>query len=54
MGKFDFRPKGVMPAMVTPFNKDESINEEQLRNLVNHFIDQEWIIIYRSKKLTLL
>lgn len=40
MGKFDFRPKGVMPAMVTPFNKDESINEEYLRNLVNHFIDQ--------------
>jgi len=40
MGKFDFRPKGVMPAMVTPFNKDESINEEQIRNLVNHFIDQ--------------
>jgi 4-hydroxy-tetrahydrodipicolinate synthase len=29
-----------MPAMVTPFNKDESINEEQLRNLVNHLIDQ--------------
>lgn len=26
--------------MVTPFNKDESINEEQLRNLVNHLIDQ--------------
>jgi len=40
MGKFDYRPKGVMPAMVTPFNKDESINEEQLRNLVNYFIDQ--------------
>ena len=40
MGKFDFRPTGVMPAMVTPFNKDESINEEQLRNLVNYLIDQ--------------
>jgi len=40
MGKFDFRPTGVMPAMVTPFNKDESINEENLRNLVNHLIDQ--------------
>jgi len=40
LGKFDFRPTGVMPAMVTPFNKDESINEEYLRNLVNHFIDQ--------------
>ncbi|MFX1387766.1 MAG: 4-hydroxy-tetrahydrodipicolinate synthase [Promethearchaeota archaeon] len=40
MGKFDFRPSGVMPAMVTPFNKDESINEENLRNLVNHLIEQ--------------
>ncbi|KKN31983.1 hypothetical protein LCGC14_0818400 [marine sediment metagenome] len=40
MGKFDFRPSGVMPALVTPFNKDESINEENLRNLVNHLIEQ--------------
>ena len=41
MGKFDFRPTGVMPALVTPFNKeDESINEENLRNLVNYLIDQ--------------
>jgi len=40
MSKFDFRPKGVMVALVTPFNKDESINEEQLRNLVNHLIEQ--------------
>jgi len=41
MGKFDFRPTGVYAALVTPFNKeDESINEENLRNLVNHLIDQ--------------
>ena len=40
MSKFDFRPTGVMPALVTPFNKDESINESYLRNLVNHLIDQ--------------
>ncbi|MFX0083509.1 MAG: 4-hydroxy-tetrahydrodipicolinate synthase [Candidatus Hodarchaeota archaeon] len=41
MGKFNFRPTGVMPALVTPFNKtDESINEENLRNLVNHLIEQ--------------
>ncbi len=41
MSKFNFRPTGVMPALVTPFNKsDESINEENLRNLVNHLIDQ--------------
>ena len=41
MSKFDFRPSGVMPAMVTPFNKDESINEENLRNLVNFLIEQD-------------
>lgn len=40
MGKFDFRLKGVSVAMVTPFNEDESINEEQLRNLVNFLIDK--------------
>ena len=40
MGKFDFRPTGVMTALVTPFNKDESINEENLRNLVSHLIEQ--------------
>lgn len=40
-GKFDFRPSGVIPALVTPFNKeDESINEENLRNLVSFLIDQ--------------
>lgn len=40
-GKFDFRPSGVIPALVTPFNKeDESINEENLRNLVGFLIDQ--------------
>jgi len=40
MGKFDFRLKGVSVAMVTPFNEDESINEEQLRNLVNFLINK--------------
>ncbi|HUW90282.1 MAG TPA: 4-hydroxy-tetrahydrodipicolinate synthase [Candidatus Nanopelagicaceae bacterium] len=41
MGKFDFRPTGVMPALVTPFNKDdETINEENLRNLVNYLLEQ--------------
>ena len=40
MSKFDFRPTGVMPALVTPFNKDESINEGQLRDLVNNLIEQ--------------
>ena len=27
---------GVMPAMITSFNKDESINKEGLRNIINH------------------
>jgi 4-hydroxy-tetrahydrodipicolinate synthase len=40
MSKFSFRPAGVMPAMVTPFNKDETINEENLRNLTNYLIEQ--------------
>ena len=40
MGKFDFRLTGVSVAMVTPFNKDESINEKQIRNLVNFLIDK--------------
>jgi 4-hydroxy-tetrahydrodipicolinate synthase len=40
MGRFDFRLTGVSVAMVTPFNKDESINEKQLRNLVNFLIDK--------------
>jgi 4-hydroxy-tetrahydrodipicolinate synthase len=40
MGKFDFRLTGVSVAMVTPFNKDESLNEEQIRNLVNFLIDK--------------
>ncbi|MFW9770697.1 MAG: 4-hydroxy-tetrahydrodipicolinate synthase [Candidatus Heimdallarchaeota archaeon] len=40
MSKFSFRPIGVMPALITPFNKDESINEEQLRNLINYLIEQ--------------
>ena len=32
---------GVMPAMITSFNKDESINKEGLRNIINHSIN-EW------------
>lgn len=40
MSKFNFKPEGIMPAMVTPFNKDETINEEQVRYLVNYLIKQ--------------
>ena len=31
--------KGIIPAMVTPFDADEKINESALRKLVNHLIE---------------
>lgn len=31
--------QGIIPAMVTPFNEDESLNESALRRLVDHLID---------------
>ncbi len=31
-------PKGIIPAMVTPFRKDESLNEEALRQLARFLI----------------
>ena len=34
-----FVPKGVIPAVVTPMNKDESINESAFRKLLNYLID---------------
>lgn len=30
---------GIIPAMVTPFDEDENVNEGALRQLVNHLID---------------
>ncbi len=33
-----FVPKGIIPAMVTPFNRDESLNEEALRELTRFLI----------------
>ncbi len=33
-----FRLKGVLPALVTPFAADESINEQGLRSLVHHVL----------------
>jgi 4-hydroxy-tetrahydrodipicolinate synthase len=32
-------PSGIIPAMVTPFTKDQKVNEQALRRLVNHVID---------------
>lgn len=34
-----FVPKGVIPAVVTPMNKDESINESAFRKLLNYLVD---------------
>jgi len=34
-----FVPRGVIPAMVTPFDKQEKINETILRKLVNYLIE---------------
>ncbi len=35
-----FKPKGIMPALVTPFTKDgRQVDEDQLRLLVNHCIE---------------
>ena len=31
---------GVMPAMITSFNKDENINKEGIRKTVNYLISQ--------------
>jgi 4-hydroxy-tetrahydrodipicolinate synthase len=35
----NFKPRGVIPAMVTPLNNDETIDEAGLRRLVNYLID---------------
>lgn len=35
----DFRLEGVFPALVTPFKKNEDIDEEALKNLINSIID---------------
>lgn len=34
-----FEPKGIIVAMLTPMFSDETINEKELRNQVNRFID---------------
>ena len=31
--------KGIIPAIITPMNSDESINEKELRRQVNRLID---------------
>ena len=34
-----FRPSGVNPALVTPFARDQSVDEEAFRKLIRHLID---------------
>lgn len=36
----DFKPKGIIPPVVTPLTSDEKVNEKVLRQLVEHFIAQ--------------
>ncbi len=33
------KPHGIIPAMVTPLTKNESLNESALRKLVNHLVE---------------
>ena len=35
-----FRPKGIIPAMVTPFGEDGSVDEEGLRELASWLVEQ--------------
>lgn len=35
-----FRPEGIIPALVTPFKKDNEVNEEALRDLVNFVVEK--------------
>ena len=34
-----FVPKGIIPAMVTPFDEDDKVDEKALRKLVDHLIE---------------
>ncbi len=34
-----FKPYGIIPAMVTPLDENEALNESALRRLVNHLIE---------------
>ena len=34
----EFELKGVFPALITPFKKDESIDEEAFRALIQHVL----------------
>jgi len=41
VGKYSLKDiKGVIPALITPFNEDESINEKGMRQLVDHLISK--------------
>ena len=49
MSKYD--PKdlnGVMPAMITSINKDETINKEGLRKIINQKFSEKQILNFKS------
>jgi 4-hydroxy-tetrahydrodipicolinate synthase len=35
----DFKPKGIIPAVITPLTKDEKFNEKGMRKFINYLID---------------
>jgi len=37
--KSEFRPKGIIPAVITPLTNDGRLNEKALRKLLNYLID---------------
>lgn len=37
--KQGFRPKGIIPAVITPLTKEGKLNEKALRQLINYLID---------------
>jgi len=37
--KVGFRPKGIIPAVITPLTAEEKFNEKAMRKLINHLID---------------
>ena len=35
-----FRPEGIYPALLTPFQEDQQVNEPELRKLLDFVIDR--------------
>jgi 4-hydroxy-tetrahydrodipicolinate synthase len=37
--KTGFKPKGIIPAVITPLTNDGKLNEKAMRKLLNYLID---------------